>query len=289
MTKGKTWAIVIISTLAILLLAVLISLSGIVSSGWLKIFPNPNISDPTASAAILALITGAAVGIERILETFWTIVGQIANTRWPLRLRTVGEQIDGFVVDMNRNLKPFEDRVQELVSPLRDAGDEIPENLQTAQRHLGEIKANMSEFEALYPYNPRAREAAAAASRGLGYLEGQIPSLRANARAFNTALGQLDDFLSSFSDNPARRLMSIYAGAFLGLLFAGILGLDVIEATLGTGYLDNTVFAKSNLGTAFTGLIMGLGATPTHEVIKTLQEVKKGRKAENKATTPPTT
>ena len=41
--------------------------------------------------------------------------------------------------------------------------------------------------------------------------------------------------------------------------------------------------AFPNLGAAVTGLVMGLGATPTHELIKTLQETKKNRKAENNA------
>jgi hypothetical protein len=131
--------------------------------------------------------------------------------------------------------------------------------------------------------------AAAAASRGIGYLEGQYPDLQGRAQGFNSAVSQVDEFLNSFNDNPARRLISIYVGAFFGLLLAGVLGLDLIGATLGEDpfgtenkqpWWDKIL---PNLGAAVTGLVMGLGASPTHELIKTLQETKKARKAENNA------
>ena len=41
--------------------------------------------------------------------------------------------------------------------------------------------------------------------------------------------------------------------------------------------------ALPNLGATVTGLAVGLGASPTHELIRTLQETKKNRKAENNA------
>jgi hypothetical protein len=147
----------------------------------------------------------------------------------------------------------------------------------------------MSEVQTLAPNNPRARAAAAAAGRGIGYLEGQYPNLQERAQDFNRAVSQVDEFLNSFNDNPARRLISIYVGALIGLLLAGILGLDLIGATLGEdpfGTGNNQPWWDKflpNLGAAVTGLVMGLGASPTHELIKTLQETKKARKAENDA------
>jgi hypothetical protein len=158
-----------------------------------------------------------------------------------------------------------------------------------AKETYDDIKANLRELQALAPENPRARAAAAAAARGIGYLEGAYPDLQHRAQSFNDAVSRVDELLNQVNDNPARRLISILVGAFLGLLVAGILGLDVIGATLGenpwgTGadqpWLDH---ALPNLGAAVTGLVMGLGATPTHELIKTLQETKKNRKAENNA------
>jgi len=279
----QTWSLVIVSTILVLGLAILVA-----SGSKAGLFPEPTDLSPEASAAILALVTSTAVGIERVIETFWTIAGQATNnTRWPLTV--VAGRLEGLVSDMNESLEPFVKEVQEGVESAQNAGEQVTEELKTARKRIEDIKGQMSELQALAPNNPRVRSAAAAASRGIGYLEGQYPGLRQTAQGFNRAVSQVDDFLNSFNDNPARRLISIYLGAFIGLLVAGVLGLDLIGATLGedpfgTGpdqpWWDE---ALPNLGAAATGLVMGLGASPTHELIKTLQETKKARKAENNA------
>jgi|SRR4028118_214815 hypothetical protein len=55
---------------------------------------------------------------------------------------------------------------------------------------------------------------------------------------------------------------------------------DPWETAANQPWLDS---APPNLGATVTGLAMGLGASPTHELIRTLQETKKNRKAENNA------
>jgi hypothetical protein len=70
------------------------------------------------------------------------------------------------------------------------------------------------------------------------------------------------------------------------------MGLDVLAST--TGATATTTFFSFSLpilgvitvhspawGVLVTGLVMGLGANPTHELIRTLQEVKKNRTLEN--------
>jgi hypothetical protein len=47
-----------------------------------------------------------------------------------------------------------------------------------------------------------------------------------------TALLPMQNFLSSFKDNQGRRLISIFLGAMLGLILAGVFGLDVFQAVL---------------------------------------------------------
>lgn len=283
MTKAQTWWLVIISTTLVLGLALLVA-----SGSNVGLFPEPTVPGQEASAAILAFVTATAVGIERVIETFWTVAGQTTNnTRWPLTVVT--GRVEGLVSNMNENLRPFLERVQEGVDRAENASEQVSEELRTAKKRIEEIKGHMSEMQALAPNNPRVRAAAAAASRGIGYLEGQYPDLQERAQGFNSAVSQVDEFLNSFNDNPARRLISIYVGAFFGLLLAGVLGLDLIGATLGEDPFGsgngqpwwNNVLP--NLGAAATGLVMGLGASPTHELIKTLQETKKARKAENNA------
>lgn len=290
MTKRQAWRIVIISTALVLALAFLVALSRPTGfpdwlPTWLRIFSNPNAPDSQAAAAILAFIAAAAVGIERVIETFWTVAGHAAdNKRWPLG--KLGKNFAKRVNDMNKKLKPFQKSVDEAITDAVSAGQEVSARLLDARKKVDEIKASISELRALGPYNPRARDAAAASSRLIGHLESQFPTLQNHAQNFNSVVGGLDNFIDSFKDNPARRLLSIYAGAFIGLLVAGILGLDLIEAILGdTPFGKKSWLLKTfpNLGTAFTGLVMGLGASPTHEVIRTLQEIKKERKTENKA------
>ena len=50
------------------------------------------------SAAVLAVITAAAIGIERFIEGIWTIIGQLKDAWWPFNL--MGSQVNGLVGDL---------------------------------------------------------------------------------------------------------------------------------------------------------------------------------------------
>ena len=94
-----------------------------------------------------------------------------------------------------------------------------------------------------------------------------------------TALSGLSDFLATFKDNPGRRLLSIEIGIFAGILVAAVGGLDVIAGVQNQGVTDPTKLLPMTIGgIVFTGLVMGLGSSPTHEVIQTLQQYKEQRK-----------
>ena len=83
-------------------------------------------------------------------------------------------------------------------------------------------------------------------------------------------------------------MISIYLGSFLGMIIAGVVGMDVFQATLSSetvGAAQATMQMTTQLfpyvGVAMTGLVIGLGSDPTHQVIQVLQEYKKARKAES--------
>ena|SRR5215212_943798 len=130
--------------------------------------------------------------------------------------------------------------------------------------------------------------------RAVASLNQIYPQLESTASAAHETLASGAKFFQTFQDNPARRLMSLFAGAVLGLIVAEALGLDVIQATVGDPFTGGswplqpvfdalgikpiTVFP--NLGTAVTGIAMGLGANPTHELVKALQERKQRTKEE---------
>ncbi len=76
--------------------------------------------------------------------------------------------------------------------------------------------------------------------------------------------------------------MFILLGVLLGLGLADFMGLDMFQAALGTTQYSGS---STNLhwDIALTGVIIGLGSSPTHEVIQVLKEIKLNRKAENRS------
>jgi len=118
--------------------------------------------------------------------------------------------------------------------------------------------------------------------------------------ALRTSISGVTDFLASFKDNPGRRMLSLELGMAAGLAIALFTGVDEFAGVAN----DNSATQQPNPATQqqatdqaagsvpatvggilFTGLLMGLGSSPTHEVIRVVQEAKKQRKT---ATAPET-
>src|SRR5207244_2208268 len=108
------------------------------------------------------------------------------------------------------------------------------------------------------------------------------------------AVSGLTDFVATFKDNPGRRLYSVLLGVVIGVLVAAVFGLDLFAAIQSAPVAAGAPAVKSgslfdplpSLGIAVTGLVMGLGSNPTHEVIRAIQEFKKAKKAENRQSVP---
>ena len=76
-------------------------------------------------------------------------------------------------------------------------------------------------------------------------------------------------------------LISLFAGAILGIVIAGFFSLDLFQAILQP---NNTIPAWGRLthpGVAVTGLINGLGSSPTHEIIQAIQSFKQNQQAQS--------
>ena len=235
-----------------------------------------------ASAGILALVTIGAVAIERILETFWTIVGttRLGNW-WPLK--PIGDRLNSFVDELNKPLNDFYEEARARVQGPTEAAPNLEPWLKNANDYLTELRQNAEQIQRLRPGDPRALDIAGRASRAIVGLQKHYPGLQSAANDANRVLAGVNKFVQTFEDNPARRLLSLFAGAVLGLLAAGLLGLDAIQAVFGGVPSDGIVGAVygglPGIGAAVTGLAMGLGATPAHELVKTLKEVKERNKA----------
>jgi hypothetical protein len=246
--------------------------------------PEPNVT-PESAAGILALVTAGAVAIERILEAFWTFVG-LKNDWWPMS--AMKKSIDDFTADINKQLTDDFSKVQGFVEELHQAQKLTDDRLDAIKADIDRLRtstvANLKTLAGNAPANQRLQFAAASADRALNFLESKYPEVQRAAFLSGRSLDIAADFVATFKDNPGRRLISIFAGAILGLIAAGALGLDAFQAAY-QAPPENALVGVApewQWGIALTGLLMGLGSTPTHEVIKLVQEVKKSRKTENR-------
>jgi hypothetical protein len=227
--------------------------------------PPPKVN-PQNAAAMLTLITAGAVAIERTIEALWTVVGANGKPWWPFT--EVGNRVKDLLNTLDANLAPLRNEAGNIVGNVEDAAAmarEFP--------NLSQADWLISNLATLGPSNRRARDLAKAASISAQWFKDTRAqqNIRDAAEKVQFTAKTLTNFLDTFNDNPARRLISILLGCIIGVIATGALGLDALQATLGT-----TPFR--NVGTAITGIAIGLGSNPTHELIKTLQETKQRRR-----------
>ncbi len=226
------------------------------------------------AAAMLTLITAAAVGIERVIETFWIVMGFNGRPWWPFT--AVGSRVQEMVNALDDDLEPLQNKAGEILGQV-DEGAERATELANRFPNLDQAKWLFDDLDKLGPSNRRVRDLARAASTSAKWFEENSPEkeVKTAAAAIQWKVRALEGFLDTFNDNPGRRLISICLGCIIGVIAAGALGLDALQATLGT--TPSVAVVLPNLGTAMTGIVIGLGASPTHEIIRTLQETKQNR------------
>ena len=229
------------------------------------------------AAAALAFVSGAAVAIERVIEAGWTFLGGWLGTYWPLR--EVRGQVDALQSELDASLAPFYDGLEKKLTEAAQADEEAQKALNSATDEIAALKKRYDDLKNLAPDNQRVQLIAAAAAQNVAYLSqkyGDVaPELQTAGAIANISINGLQNFLASFKDNPGRRLISIYAGAILGLGVTGFFGLDLFQAVLGT----TPKYPHAQI--VLTGIVIGLGSSPTHEVIRAVQEYKKSRKGDN--------
>lgn len=233
----------------------------------------------TDGAAMLAFVAGAAVTIERIIEVVWTVLGGTLGTYWPLSW--VRKQTESLVTSLDSTLGTVQAQTQRVLDQVEGATVWATEQAPRLQADLSALKERITELRALAPDNQRLQLIATSAAQYLNGLEkayaDKSPELRRALKTAQSTVDGMQDFLVSFKDNPGRRLISIFLGAIMGVVAAGAFGLDVFQAVLGGT-------EQRNIGQILaTGVMIGLGSSPTHEVIRAIQEYKKNRKGENTA------
>jgi hypothetical protein len=229
--------------------------------------------------AVVALASAVALGIERVIETVWTVVSFVGGGWWPMNI--VRRQVDTMVDQLNGALTPVYDQSEVAIRRLQTAGTWNENEVQAALGELRGMRARVQELQRLAPDNQRAQLIGSAALQGINLLNQRYPEVDKGTKIATQAIAGLTDFVGTFKDNPARRLISLYLGVVIGLAVSGVLGLDLFQAVLlGSGTTAGTfaLFGPGepfHLGVAATGVVLGLGANPTHEVIRLLQEIKK--------------
>jgi hypothetical protein len=247
--------------------------------GFVAQYSAPLKSGITSSAAALTIITASAVGIERALEAFWTYIGLTRGSWWPLG--PVREQLDGLISGLDSSFEPFYQEAHATMQKLQQAEEWGQDKLDAAAKDLDEIKKHVDQLRKLPIDNQRVQLITASALRSVDYFSLKYPEIKEVAGLARFGIQGITNFVETFKDNPGRRLISLFAGALVGMIIAGSMGLDVFQAALQTTDSTQTSNLLPNVGIAFTGLLMGFGANPTHEAIRLLQEIKKSRKAEN--------
>ncbi len=259
----------------------LFTVLGIVTFLALFIFvshsPIPVGAVPATTVAMLAIITATAVGIERAIETFWSLVGQLAHAWWPFN--KMFNEVTALEQDVKTRIQEAQDAIDKALSTAGNVVDDTTDRLGKAREEIDKLKGRISELEKLAPGNQRVSLIAASVNQGMGMVAQYQPRVEYNLQLIDQSVAGLTDFAASFKENPLRRIINIWAGAMIGLVVAYFVRFDVFYAVLGEASKPANWWP--NLGVALTGLIVGLGSNPTHDVIAALQEVKKFRASQN--------
>jgi hypothetical protein len=217
------------------------------------------------AGTVIALAGICAVGIERVLEVFWTAVDELLHAWWPLN--AIPNALTALTGQMNASFGPVFDQARKDIDAMQQSNKLTPEAAELGKQRLDTLQGTLQSLSASASRDGAAAEyAAQKAQTVLDTLQQAYPSVQQYAPLAQQGVADLTSFLATFPDNPARRLLSIYAGCLIGLGIAVVLRLDLFQSPSGTG--------TAALTTVLSGLVLGLGSNPTHEIIQAIQAFK---------------
>ncbi len=268
MTKEQTWRFFIGAGIILMI--------GIGLAGFYQAAPNEGFSN---AGAVLTFITLAAVGIERVLEGFWTFIGLTKGTFWPFN--AFSQQISSMSIELNQVLSPFYQQLTQAVDEAKTVNNWTDQQYTAAKKQISDLQASVDQIRKLAPGSQQATAVASAASQLISSLQKTYPTLDTLATFANEAISGFANFIVTPIDNLGRRFISLFAGTFLGVGLTGVLRLDLVQAIFQSPTVGNLLGFNFYCGIVFTGIVMGLGSNPTHEVIRVLQEFKTNLKTQS--------
>src|SRR5712692_3564417 len=256
-------------TYLILLIGAVVLLASSAIVGYFSPQPNAGFRD---ASAVLALATGLAVGIERTIEGFWTTIGQLKSAWWPLDVPD--KAMETLTANFTKTLGPFFAQVNATAARAAAAGSWTEQQIAAAKDELATLERAINDAVAAGIGGGHAIAATSAIRKQVTVLEQRYQLSGPTLQAVRDQLDGIASFVATFQENPGRRLISLFMGAILGLGAAGLLGLDMVHAAAGTASTSGF-----HWGVAVTGIVVGLGSSPTHELIRSIQEYKQSQKA----------
>lgn len=255
----------------IALVGILILAIGFVITAVVTAYSNPisNIT-PQNAAGVVAMIGAVAIGIERVVEFGWTVLGSKVGEYWPMT--AIAKQID----DFEKGVFGAKEGAKQIGQTLDDLKSKLDKDeLKNFESQFQEVQKQIDALRKLAPSGQRVNLMTVAALQGMKRIEQNFPTLEKDVAIARQSIAGFADFAATFKDNPGKRLISIFVGGLLGMVVTSLVGLDMFQAILGE------TIKLPGVAVALTGLVMGLGSNPTHDVIKILQEVKTARQAQN--------
>lgn len=263
--------------------------------------PNQGFADSTdagvidgGAASVLAMVSIVAVGIERFIEMFWSLMSSFKNGWWPLP--EIANAVDALAEETNQVAKPAFAAalagLAEAKATLAEADKKrevLEAEIERVRTEEQTYKDQIGRISSLAKDNQRVQLIATTAFQAAHRLDTAYGSVMPAVRqAFNDAsqvTAGVSDILAGFKENPAKKIISIFLGTAAGLAISGLVGLDLFAAAgLPLGPTDSADIARSAfpyIGVMLTGLVVGLGANPTHEIVRWVSETAKSRRAAN--------
>jgi hypothetical protein len=255
-------------------------LIGIIGSGLIPAAPNKGFIND--AGAVVTFVTLASVGIERILEGFWTFIGLTKGTFWPFTAFSL--QITNLSSELNQTLSPFYQQLMQLIDEAKTANNWTDQQYNSAKKQATDLQASVDQIRTLAPGSPQATARASAASQLISAFQKQYPTLDTLATFANESISSLANSIVTPVDNLGRRFISLFLGVALGVVVTGVLRLDLVSTIFQSSIGGLPFNLKFYWGVIVTGVVIGLGSNPTHEAIRVLQEFKNNLKGQNAPT-----
>lgn len=260
---------------AIILLVLLII---VVVAGYFVIKVSVPVQPGISATAALGLITTVALAIERFVEMCWLFWERFNKTGIQSALKL--PDLDEFAKKLKTSIDPHFNEATALLKDIGAAKTLTPADLQKATALLNSLSAalaDQTQWKDVLPGRKGELKFIAQLERQLSALKSVAPQIYNQANTIvETMLSvreQASAFIRTIQDDTGRRLISIIVGALVGLVFNFTVQIDVFWAIFGT--------PSSISGIVATGLMLGLGSDPAHQIMRKLQEIKTGKKIEN--------